>query len=293
MTNKMAAGSLAKTRQLAYDEAERLRVDLEQVCLKIHSKPELCYNEVYAHDTICDFLEASGFAVTRHAYGIETSFEAEIGSGSRLVIFCAEYDALVGIGHGCGHNLIAMASLTAFVASAKATTDLGIAGRIRILGTPAEEGGGGKIKLLDAGAFSDPGLVAAIMSHPMGDLYPDDEVAGASSPLFNAAYKTTVHFHGKPAHAAQAPWLGRNALDAAVSAYASISMMRQQIEPEDRIHGVITEGGKTPNIIPALATMVYAVRSPSAKRAKALMERLNDCFEAAAKATSCQVECEL
>src|SRR5687767_8706124 len=142
-----------EARLIIEHETARLQPQLEQVSLAIHANPELCYEEVFAHNTICDFLETNGFAVKRQAYGISTCLEAEIGTGERLVIYCAEYDALPGIGHACGHNLIALSSITAFVAAAKASTEGGLSGRIRLLGTPAEEGGAGKVKLLDAGAF--------------------------------------------------------------------------------------------------------------------------------------------
>ncbi|RSL39422.1 hypothetical protein CEP54_016327 [Fusarium duplospermum] len=152
-----------KARNVLAKETDLLRTQLERV-LDIHSHPELCYEETLAHHTICEFLEANGFTVKRHAFDTQTCFEAEIGAGERFIVYCAEYDALPGIGHACGYNLIALSSITAFVAAAKAVTELGIAGRVRLLGTPAEEGGGGKIKLLDAGAFE--GASAALISHP-------------------------------------------------------------------------------------------------------------------------------
>ncbi|RGP60409.1 hypothetical protein FLONG3_10875 [Fusarium longipes] len=279
-----------KARNVVATETDRLRSQLETVCLDIHSHPELCYEEVFAHDTICGFLESNGFSVTRHAYGIETCFEAEIGSGEHQIVYCAEYDALPNIGHACGHNLIALSSITAFVAAAKATTELGLAGRIRILGTPAEEGGGGKIRLLEAGAFD--GSAAALMSHPtsMGRIKEVEGLAGAAGLVTVAASKLTADFYGKAAHAGATPWQGINALDAAVGSYVNISMLRQQIKPAERIHGIITNGGTACNIIPEKTSMEYSVRSRTAAECSDLIRRVTDCFEAAAKATCCQVK---
>lgn len=281
-----------KARASIGAETKRLQAQLERVSLDIHSHPELCYEEVFAHDTICDFLETNGFKVKRSAYGISTSFEAEIGAGGELVIYCAEYDALPGIGHACGHNLIALSSITAFVAAAKAIVDTGLVGRIRLLGTPAEEGGAGKVKLLEAGAFE--GAAAALMSHPtsMGRIKEVEGYAGAAGLVTIAASKLTADFYGKAAHAGATPWQGHNALDAAVSSYVSISMLRQQIKPAERIHGVITDGGEAPNIIPEKTSMVYGVRSRTAAECNALVHRVQSCFTAAATATDCEVKAE-
>jgi amidohydrolase len=279
-----------KARDIIANETDRLRTQLDTVCLHIHSHPELCYEETVAHETICNFLEDNGFCVTRHAYGLSTCFEAEIGTGGQPIIYCAEYDALPVIGHACGHNLIALSSITAFVTAAKAATELGLAGRIRLLGTPAEEGGGGKIKLLDTGAFE--GAAAALMSHPtsMNRIKEVEGYAGASGLVTVAASKLTADFFGKAAHAGATPWQGLNALDAAVGSYVNISMLRQQIKPAERIHGVITNGGDAPNIIPEKTSMVYAVRSSTAAECSDLIKRVKTCFEASAVATNCQVK---
>jgi amidohydrolase len=294
MVGPAQADRAAKARHLISHETDRLRDQLDKVCLDIHSHPELCYEETFAHDTICDFLESNGFAVKRHAYGISTSFEAEIGTRSGdSVVFCAEYDALPGIGHACGHNLIALSSITAFVSAAKAAADLGLVGRIVLLGTPAEEDGGGKIKLLEAGAFE--GVAAALMSHPssMGRIKEVEGLAGAAGLVTAAASKMTVDFFGKAAHAGAAPWQGRSALDAAVGSYVNISMLRQQIRPYERIHGVITDGGTVPNIIPEKTSMVYSVRSRTATECDALIDRVKACFHAAATATGCEVKMDV
>ncbi|RBA21175.1 hypothetical protein FPRO05_07489 [Fusarium proliferatum] len=292
MTVVSKLDSSDKARNIIARETNRLRSQLEKVCLDIHSHPELCYEEEFAHDTICDFLERNGFTVKRRAYDISTCFEAEIGNGEHFIIYCAEYDALPGIGHACGHNLIALSSITAFVTAAKAAVELGILGRIRILGTPAEEGGGGKIRLLDAGAFE--GAAAALMSHPtsMGRIKEVEGLAGAAGLVTVAATKLTANFFGKAAHAGATPWQGHNALDAAVGSYVSISMMRQQIKPAERISGIITNGGTACNIIPEKTSMEYSIRSSTAHECSDLIRRVTNCFEAAAAATCCQVKTE-
>ncbi|ROT38196.1 hypothetical protein SODALDRAFT_340407 [Sodiomyces alkalinus F11] len=259
---------------------------LRDINREIHDNPELGYREVTAHDTISDFLEGQGFKVTRHAHGLDTSFEAEYGSGGRLVIFCAEYDALPGIGHACGHNLIATSSVGAFVALAEIIKQLNIPGRIRILGTPAEEGGAGKVKLLEAGAFQHD-VAAAIMVHPTAAHSFPAGFTALAGVKFIASLKLRVEFHGKPAHAGGEPWKGCNALDAAVAAYTSISMLRQQIHPDERIHGVIEDGGTVPNVITKYSRMNYYIRSPTLKRGEELLARVKSCFEAAAAATGC------
>jgi amidohydrolase len=230
--------------------------------------------------------------VKRHAYGLETSFEAEAGSGGRLITFNAEYDALPGIGHACGHNLIATSSLAAFVATAEALRASSIAGRVRLLGTPAEEAGGGKIKLIKAGAYQ--GVDASLMAHPgpgrmsgMGSTVPVDGVSATRS---LARKQVMVTFTGLTAHAGLAPWKGSNALDAIVASYVNISLLRQQIPPTARVHGVIRDGGKEPNIIPDSARLEYFVRDVTAASVNDLARRVEKCFVAGAEATGCTVK---
>ncbi|KAJ4247443.1 hypothetical protein NW762_013118 [Fusarium torreyae] len=270
-----------------------LNAAFKEVNFNLHSHPETAYQEVFAHKILTDFLEQHGFDVKRHAWGLDTAFEATFGSGGRQIVFCAEYDALPGIGHGCGHNLIATSSLAAFVSSAHVLRELGLPGRVRILGTPAEEGGGGKIKLLEAGAFDPPeDISAAIMAHPSGSgcsqdglLY--DGIAGTKS---IASYKTRVAFKGRASHAGVEPWNGVNALDAAVAAYVNVSMLRQQIRPDERVHGVFEVGGTVPNVIPNYTRMNWSVRSPTISGCEALVQRMKTCFEAGASSAGCEIE---
>lgn len=212
---------------------------LVSVSHEIHAHPELNYEEVFAHDLLCSVLEDCGLPVVRHAYGVDTVFEVSVGSSGPEILVLLEYDALPGIGHGCGHNVIAAAGLGAGLAAASLADELG--GRLRILGTPAEEGGGGKIALARQGAF-DSGT-AAMMIHPAdADLLRMDSLA---------IHTVDVVYHGREAHASAAPWMGRNALDAAVLGYMNVAALRQHIRPEERVHGIFTEAGEKPNIVPA------------------------------------------
>ncbi|TDZ15337.1 Peptidase M20 domain-containing protein 2 [Colletotrichum orbiculare MAFF 240422] len=256
----------------------------------LHANPETAYKEFFAHETITTYLEKQGFTVKRHTYGLDTSFEADMGSGGRQVVVCAEYDALPDIGHACGHNLIATSSMAAFLGAAEALRELGIPGRLRILGTPAEEGGGGKAKLIDAGAFDPPGdIAAAVMAHPTAAHQggSGDGSAGLAGFKLIASHKFRVEFRGRTAHAAGEPWKGLNALDAAVAAYSNVALLRQQIQPDERIHGVIEVGGTVPNVITDYTRMNWNVRSPTIDRADALLKRTKACLEAGAAATGC------
>ncbi|KAI9725896.1 MAG: hypothetical protein M1834_009459 [Cirrosporium novae-zelandiae] len=270
---------------------EHHRAELKVLNYLVYRNPELCYEEHKAHDACVELLVNLGFKVTPHAYGIPTSFEAEYaqGSGGRVLVFNAEYDSLPGIGHACGHNLIAIASFAAFLGAAEQLKVSKISGRVRLLGTPAEEGGGGKIALINHGAYKS--VDACLIAHP-APLYRGygKEFNAKVYLQHNAIDKFTVAFSGKNAHAAASPWEGRNALDAAVMAYNAISMLRQQTHPDFRIHGVIINGGVKENIIPDYSALEYAVRAPSLEKLRILKQRVVDCFEAAATATACTVE---
>ncbi|KAL4945110.1 hypothetical protein BDV06DRAFT_219641 [Aspergillus oleicola] len=282
---------------------------LRDVNKKIWNNPELAYQEHKAHDHICELFDALasegyGYTVRRHAHGLETAFEIEYKHGAshispgRTLTFNAEYDALPEIGHACGHNLIATSSIAAFIATVealKAAAPEGLNYTVRLLGTPAEEGGGGKIRLLQEKAYDD--VDACLMIHPTSNSVASERpdllsLAKAPEGGFLACDKVRVTFTGKPAHAAAAPWDGVNALDAVVAAYVNISLLRQQILPSQRVHGVIAHGGDRSNIIPWSATVDYSIRSPTMATLKPLTERVVKCFEAAAMATGCKVEFE-
>lgn len=233
----------------------------------------------------------------RKAYGLDTALEVTYsqGNGGRVIAFNAEYDALPGIGHACGHNLIATSAIGAFLGACEAMKTIysdKIGYTVRLLGTPAEEGGGGKQCLIDAGAYKD--VDACFMVHPFPALSGAPELLSSSmcTGQYLASDIVKVTFTGIPAHASAAPWEGINALDAVVSAYVNISMLRQQILPTQKIHGIVVNGGERPNVIPRSTTVEYCIRSETVKTLKPLTERVVKCFEAAATATGCTVEFE-
>jgi len=260
------------------------RVDAEQAALfelsaRIHAHPELCFTEHRAAGWLTDYLESRGFAVQRGAYGLPTAFAARLGSGRpRLAVLC-EYDALPGIGHGCGHNVIAAAGAGAGVALSAVVGETG--GSIVVLGTPAEEGGGGKIAMAREGAFDE--IDAAMMIHP----------ASVDLIGMNVLALTTVEveYRGRAAHAAAAPHAGINALDGMVTAYQAIAQLRQHIRTTERVHGIITDGGQAPNIVPERAAGLFLIRAITAKRLAKLKQRVDGCFHAGALASG--AECEV
>jgi amidohydrolase len=254
--------------------------ELRAIAKWMYENPELAFEEYESSARLSAFLANNGFDVRYPAYGLDTAFEATAGSGGPRVVICAEYDALPQVGHACGHNIIATSSLGAGIALAGLAEELGV--RVTVLGTPAEEGGGGKIDLIEAGAFED--AAAAMMVHPS----PRD----LADPRMLAAQGFTATFHGKTAHAASAPHVGVNALDAFVSAYNNVSTLRQQFEQGDRVHGVIDDGGAAPNIIPDRTVSRWIVRAQTATRFEVLRTKVLACFEAAATATGCRLEVE-
>lgn len=247
---------------------------------QIHAHPELCYEEHFAHDLLTGLLETEKIDVERHAFGLDTAFIARAGREGPTIAVLSEYDALPGIGHACGHNIIGTAGLGAGIAAAMLADEVG--GRVVILGTPAEEGGGGKELLARRGAFE--GVEAAMMVHPAGaDLAKMDVIA---------IHQMKVRYHGQAAHAAAFPHKGRNALDAAVLGYMNVAALRQHIKPNERIHGVITNGGDKPNIVPQFASAEWYVRSPTLKSLERLKPRFVACLEAGAQAAGCEMEIE-
>lgn len=269
----------------AIDRAAEVLRDFDK---DIHGHPETAYQEFYAVDRIAQLLEGLGYNITKKTYGLDTSFVTEVGEGGSLVIFCVEYDALPKIGHACGHNLIATSSIAAFLGAAEALKAHKIPGRLRLLGTPAEEGGGGKVKLIEAGAFKEE-IAGAIMAHPLAKHQFKPGYSGLAGLKFIASYKFRVEFRGRTAHAAGEPWNGVNALDAAVATYNNISMLRQRMRPDERVHGVIEDGGTVPNVVTEYTRMNIYVRSPDVTRCEALLEKVKKCCEAGAVSTGCEI----
>jgi len=257
------------------------RVDSERAALlelsaRIHAHPELCYTEHRAAGWLADYLESRSFAVERGAYGLPTAFAATLGSGRPRIAVLCEYDALPGIGHACGHNVIAAAGAGAGVALASILGESG--GSIVVLGTPAEEGGGGKIRMAREGAFAD--VDAAMMIHPASlDLITMNVLAVSA---------VQVEYRGRAAHAAAAPHAGINALDGLVTAYQSIAQLRQHIRHTERIHGIITDGGQAPNIVPVRAAGLFFVRAATERRLEKLKQRVDACFHAGALASGAE-----
>lgn len=250
----------------------------------LHARPELAFAEHYAHEVLTELLSTTGIDVVRGAHGLPTAFRADVGNGDGpIVAICCEYDALPDIGHACGHNIIGAAGVGAGIAVAALADELG--GRVRILGTPAEEnvndeGLPGKTIMARDGAFDD--VAAAVMIHP-GDR--------------DLRYMTTmacsnvdVTYHGKAAHAAASPWDGVNALDAAVLGYINVSAMRQQLAPDQRIHGTFTEVPKVPNIIAERAAATWWARGRTVASALDTQQRLLTCLQAGASAAGCEMD---
>jgi amidohydrolase len=260
------------------EEIDRRADLLLDVSHRIHANPELNFEERHAHDLLCDVLEAEGIETERRSHGLETAFVGRAGRSGPNIAVCLEYDALPGIGHACGHNIIAAAGLGAGLAAAAVAEVCD--GRVTIIGTPAEEGGGGKVLQIRAGAFE--GIDAAMMVHPAGaDLRGMDTVA---------IHRCLATYRGESAHAAAAPEKGRNALDAAVLGYVNVAALRQHIGPAERVHGVFTDGGDKPNIVPCRAEMEWYVRSPTVAGLQILKERVVACLEAGATASGCELE---
>ncbi|XP_050036452.1 peptidase M20 domain-containing protein 2-like isoform X1 [Dermacentor andersoni] len=271
----------ADLKELVHNVVEANSQDLWQLSRFVWEHPELALNEVQCHDCLTGFLERRGFDMTRN-YLLDTAFKAEfhapgVAEGPCIALLC-EFDALPDIGHACGHNLIAEASVGAALAvQAAMKSHSDIRGKLVVLGTPAEESHCGKELLIRRGALA--GIDAALMSHP----FPVDILTAA----FAATDQLVVRFKGKAAHAAASPWEGVNALDAAVASYVNIGLLRQQLKPTARVHGVITNGGRYPNVIPEEAEMSYFVRAPSTEELVELKRRVEACFQAAAEAAGC------
>ncbi|XP_052781957.1 xaa-Arg dipeptidase-like [Mya arenaria] len=266
----------------AIDAAKK---QLNNISTEIWSKPELGFEERHAHNILTDFLENHGFQ-TERSYKLETAFRATYGSreDGPNVTFISEYDALPEIGHACGHNLIAEVGVGAGLGLMAAMKAAGKPlGQVTVLGTPAEESAGGKIDLIEAGAFTD--VDVAMMAHP----FPENDFR----PIALAYYGLEIVYTGKASHAAGYPWEGVNALDAAVTCYQGISFLRQQCKPDWRIHCIILEGGVKVNIIPERARLHVTVRAPSDQEMFLLRDKVINIITSAATSTGCQVEYKL
>jgi amidohydrolase len=273
--------ALDDVKQRVEQAVDRLADELERLSHRIHANPELAFKEEKAAAWLTEFLAAHGAKVERGVGGLPTAFRATIdgqGAGPTIAIM-AEYDALPNIGHACGHNVIATAGSGAGAAIAAALGTLPFNGRIQVIGTPAEEGGAGKVKLMEAGVFK--GVDAAMMIHGRGGTQIWRPTLGI--------VKVKCEFFGKAAHASSWPWRGVNALNAMIQLFVSLDQMRQQVRPEARIHGVITKGGEQANIIPEHTAAEFYLRAPTREYCQELLRRFEACAEGAATATGCTV----
>ena len=254
---------------------DRLGDELETLSRQIHDHPELAYEETQAAGWLGDFLAGKGFKVDRGVAGVPTAFVArlETGDGPTIAIMC-EYDALPALGHACGPHALATAGAGAGAALA-AVRDRLPKGRVQVIGTPAEEGGGGKVKLIKAGVFQD--VDAAMMCHGWDRWILHQDLLGI--------VRVAFEFTGRAAHAAADPWEGVNALDAVIQTFNNVAMLRQQVKPSARIHGIVTNGGAAPNIIPESAACLFYVRAADLTYMWELHGRVVACAEGAAKAT--------
>lgn len=254
--------------------------DLIELSHAIHAEPELAFEEFRSCAKTQTLVAERGFEVTHAAGGLDTAFRAEFGSGDLVIGVCAEYDALPEIGHACGHNVIAASAVGTALALAEVADDLGLT--VVLLGTPAEEAGGGKVLMLEAGVFDD--VAATVMLHP-GPL----DIARARS---LALSQVAVTYTGRESHAAVAPFLGLNAADAITVAQVAIGLLRQQMAPGHMTHGIVTNGGQATNVIPGHAAMAYTMRANDAASLHELEARMSDCFLAGAIATGCEYRVE-
>jgi len=260
------------------DTVQRLRGDLIELSHSIHAEPELAFDEYRSCAKTQALVAERGFAITAQPGGLDTAFRADFGSGSLVIGICAEYDALPGIGHACGHNIIAASAVGTALALADVADELDLT--VVLIGTPAEEAGGGKVLLLEAGTFDD--LAATVMLHA-GPL----DIARARS---LALSQVAVGYVGREAHAAVAPYLGLNAADAITIAQVAIGLLRQQLAPGQMVHGIVTNGGQATNVIPARTEMEFTMRANDSESLRGLEGRMSDCFLAGAVATGCDHE---
>lgn len=281
--SNITAAAAGVHAELAFG-VEDWREKVHVLARDIHANPEISFEEVRASAAIAALLREGGFEVELGTSGLPTAFTATVGSGELTVALCIEYDALPGIGHACGHNLIAGASVAAALALAPLADSLGIT--LKAIGTPAEEHGGGKAIMLADGAFDGVGL--SLMVHPVQDGITYNP-AGTSAQAVGR-YRAT--FTGKAAHAAAAPHLGVNAADAAVLSQVAVGLLRQQIPGDHRIAMYVAEAGHVTNIIPEKAVVEFECRAFTLPEYESLLVRVRNCFEGAALATGTELSIE-
>jgi len=274
----MCEEELARLKEDMRAAVDAIRPELLDLSLTIHDNPELGHQEFRASALLRAFLKSRGFEVESGVAGFPTAFRASYGSSGPAIAFVAEYDALPKIGHACGHNIIGVASAGAAAASRLVVDHFG--GRIAVIGTPAEELIGGKVPMIERGAFE--GVDAAMMVHP--------GVRDTALSTALACVALEVEFFGKAAHAAARPEDGINALDAMLISYDAMNALRQHIRSRARFHGIITDGGEAANVVPAHTAGSFIVRADNMEYLEALKERVLNCFRAGALATGARME---
>ncbi len=263
-----------------HEEVMDLSAPLVDLSHRIHANPELGHEERLASAWCAEILRSNAFEITAPVAGLETAFRARRGRGRPAVAFLAEYDALPGVGHACGHNIIAASTVGAGLALARALHRTGVAATVIVDGTPAEETTGGKIPMVEAGLYEDVDVAFS--------MHPQDRTAAGGTSL--GVRRLALAFHGRAAHAAAEPEKGVNALDAVLQTFAAVNALRQHVRPDVRIHGIITDGGRATNIVPDFARCEISVRSVDPGYLSALVEKVLNCARAAALASGARLE---
>lgn len=276
--------NLAEIKHEIEDLAEKHKEEFETVSACIFEHPELAYEEITARDTLCGLLERHGFSVKKGAGSLETAFVAEYKSekpGMTFAFLC-EYDALPEIGHACGHNLIGTSGAGAGIVLKEIMEKYGLGGTLKVLGTPAEENGSGKITMLDEGIFK--GIDMALIMHPSDMSMADD--------ISFAAVNKIYTFKGKPAHTAACPWVGASALNGVIQMFHAVDAQRLHMKDFTRVHGIVTEGGTAVNIVPERAVCKFNIRSLDSDYLREVIEIVDRCARGAAVCAGVDVEIE-
>lgn len=276
--------NLAEIKHEIEDLAEKHKEEFETVSACIFEHPELAYEEITARDTLCGLLERHGFSVKKGAGSLETAFVAEYKSekpGMTFAFLC-EYDALPEIGHACGHNLIGTSGAGAGIVLKEIMEKYGLGGTLKVLGTPAEENGSGKITMLDEGFFK--GIDMALIMHPSDMSMADD--------ISFAAVNKIYTFKGKPAHTAACPWVGASALNGVMQMFHAVDAQRLHMKDFTRVHGIVTEGGTAVNIVPERAVCKFNIRSLDSDYLREVIEIVDRCARGAAVCAGVDVEIE-
>ena len=283
------ASAVAAARAAAVAAIDDAADELVELASFIHANPEVALAETKASAACADFLAKRGFVVERGVAGLPTAFTASVGTGRPLVAYLAEYDALPGLGHGCGHNLIAMSGVAAGLGLGTALAGGDLPGAVRVFGTPAEEAVGGKVIMADAGLFA--GVDAALGAHPGTSEATCPTVEGSGASL--ACEEVRIAFRGRTAHAAADPYNGINALNAIIEVFNGINALRQHVRPDARLHGIITHGGQAPNVVPDFARAEFYVRAATVAYMNRLIEQVRQIAAGAALITGARLEFEV